>query len=170
MDLTKKGMTLDAIFNEKDTHDFFHKLSLIIDWDTDEELAKLPKVARMAVVVNGFDLEFCSAGLHPYLSNSSGCYFQEVQGYLFEIGAKRTSAIFGEVANLFPNNIVPNDRVQRGDALNSIGSSPNDCEFLDPYDEKIRESGENILELARSYLIQFKEEFRESSERFMFKI
>ncbi|MBI2399079.1 MAG: DUF4375 domain-containing protein [Xanthomonadales bacterium] len=89
---------------------------------------RLPSAGKTIWVVNCFIGEVHNGGFHQFFSNSAGDHAAELPAALTEVGALSMLALFRRAARILSKDgVVPVDRVQRNDKLDSIFPDEDDC-------------------------------------------
>ena len=88
----------------------------------EEELLALPKGQRSLYLISLFDAEVRNGGLHQFFSNSAGDFTSVTLMSLRLVGARDAAQILQEAVKRFPNGTVPEDRNERADVLQEVGT------------------------------------------------
>jgi hypothetical protein len=96
-----------------------------------DELENLSEPQKLFYLVQNLEREVNNGGFEQYFYNSSGDNAQETLSALAEIGAHRTLNILQLAINEFPNQVVPVDREERQNILDSLENASAAWDLLD---------------------------------------
>ncbi|MGL4419036.1 MAG: DMP19 family protein [Gemmataceae bacterium] len=105
--------------------------------------------------------EVNNGGFDQYITNSSGDLAQETIGYLKLIEAKSTGKLLEEVANIFPNGVIPDDREKRCQSFSKWkNKAPKKASsLLKKLDDAFFAWTEDLTHLTLAYIRTHREDF-----------
>ena len=116
-----------------------------------DELQNLSNEEKTVYLCQTFESEINNGGFSQFFYNSSGDYTAETIKALKEIGALKTVAIFQKAISIFPHSIVPQDRDERSDLLDTILNDEVN-KVLECADKEFYRYEDNLLDLSYSYV------------------
>jgi hypothetical protein len=96
-----------------------------------DELENLSEPQKLFYLIQNLEREVNNGGFEQYFYNSSGDNALETLSALAEIGAHRTLNILQLAINEFPNKVVPFDREERQNILDSLENASAAWDLLD---------------------------------------
>ena len=138
---------------------------LIMDLDTylcelssyGDELEKLTEPEKTFYYNQYLEKEINNGGFNQYFYNSSGDFAHQTLISLRQINAIKTADIFQLAIDLFPNSIVPKERSERQEILETIEEKAD--EVWEQLDKRFLEYEDNLYDLNIEFIKQNRSSF-----------
>jgi hypothetical protein len=100
--------------------------------------------------IDSLSREMENGGFGQLFHHDAGAIFLDMLASLEKIRAKRSHAVVQQIANYFPDGIVPDDEEKRIDTFDQLAS-----ELVDEIaecDERFHDAGENLIEFTLKFV------------------